>query len=936
MQNPPNPNPQSNPPPTTSSAARPPSAAPPAPPAVLASTPGLRPSYGLGLSDKEREREREKAKADLSGRYTYSSSSSMFGRRDPTPSANPAAPHTHSYLASAPHHHHHHHHHHSTPSTTPSSSVPPSGTTPATSTVPRRADLGVQRTSIFGGRSEGSAYGGGMFTALGDQEAIKRERLAAVEREREAERQDKERRQQQHRDSPPRDARDASRPASSTPAVSTASASASASAAQPSKQFPSPFFHGYYPPGLRPPGSQTPSDAGHRRTPSGSTPRDAAFRPLSPPKQGALPPPRSTLSATPSSATNATAPLPSRSPVQSTRPPPAPASQADKPAAPAGGVRAGMSGYSSSLYQPSTYTSYSNSSYSASFADRKPYDLGVPRPSQAATPSSQAEWERKRVSDWYDAHAPRKPAEPKPTPAQPAAPAHTEATPFQPPRQTAPSYDDPYRAHFMREQNREKPAEPAQPREARPYGYKPETSREYAAPPVHTQPAAPARDKRPRMDAAVEEQAQAHRRGSATKAKRRKDDEKKASPAVPPRDYASLALAVKKWPEVSSAPVETWLRSTLRPTEVQRFIPHEAYGGPGWSLADSAALKRAEPADIVIVRVNGSFLGQHWRTRGEAGWSSGYTELPANRDDAARIGLGWTDETVRHDRKVWGTDVYTDDSDFGLVLLHAGWVRWCQPHAPRTPGEMDSDVLLVHVRITPPQVRYVATERYGLQSRAWGNRHDGASIVIEHVDRVKISDYPLKRADARATARSQVGLNRRQMRKHWMREHARERAARYGAVTSSVAEDIVERPIGAEEPSLSLSIEGGGLEYDLAVLAGWLDRVDTGDDVDIDAAVPAKAAAPSIWTHDLVLQHFQGDTYHLSQADSAFTLVRLAQRLPTRAGAEPAAPAPAPAETLGDKLEAGAYHWTDAGLAVQREEGSVLVPVSMWRWAPRA
>jgi hypothetical protein len=67
------------------------------------------------------------------------------------------------------------------------------------------------------------------------------------------------------------------------------------------------------------------------------------------------------------------------------------------------------------------------------------------------------------------------------------------------------------------------------------------------------------------------------------------------------------------------------------------------------------------------------------------------------------------------------------------VLIHAGWIRWGGP-ATRS----DSDLVNVTVRLVPSLVRYYATERNGVITRAWGNGHDGASIVVEGVERVKV------------------------------------------------------------------------------------------------------------------------------------------------------------------------------------------------------
>lgn len=114
-------------------------------------------------------------------------------------------------------------------------------------------------------------------------------------------------------------------------------------------------------------------------------------------------------------------------------------------------------------------------------------------------------------------------------------------------------------------------------------------------------------------------------------------------------------------------------------------------------------------------------------------------------------------------RQVWGTDVYTDDSDVLLVLLHSGWLRVTRrERRPRAgeqgagadairrartageeriavPGQKEAkaeDVptaLLVRLGVVPALVRYEGIERQGIRSRSWGNGHDGVSLRVEEV-----------------------------------------------------------------------------------------------------------------------------------------------------------------------------------------------------------
>jgi hypothetical protein len=242
------------------------------------------------------------------------------------------------------------------------------------------------------------------------------------------------------------------------------------------------------------------------------------------------------------------------------------------------------------------------------------------------------------------------------------------------------------------------------------------------------------RDKRPRMDAAVDDA----RRG-ASKAKRRKEDDraKDHSPGYGVRDLAALSRATKKWPEVNSGQVEAWLKNEL---DLTRVVSRQVYGGADWTLAQTDATQRLNEGGIVLVRVNGAFLGSSWVVRGEKGWD----ETSPYPSGDVELGRGLKK------RSIWGTDVYSDDSDLGLVLIHAGWIRWTlktDEEVQKAAGAVvkdkrakrDDDVIEVTVRVVPKLVRYTATERNGVRTRGWGNGHDGASIVVEGVKRVTVS-----------------------------------------------------------------------------------------------------------------------------------------------------------------------------------------------------
>ncbi|XP_038706491.1 uncharacterized protein LOC120002019 isoform X3 [Tripterygium wilfordii] len=65
--------------------------------------------------------------------------------------------------------------------------------------------------------------------------------------------------------------------------------------------------------------------------------------------------------------------------------------------------------------------------------------------------------------------------------------------------------------------------------------------------------------------------------------------------------------------------------------------------------------------------------------------------------------------------QLWGTDIYTYDSDLVAVLMHTGY---CRPTASPPPGAIQE--LRAMIRVLPPQDSYTSTLRNNVRSRAWG------------------------------------------------------------------------------------------------------------------------------------------------------------------------------------------------------------------------
>ncbi|KAK9455756.1 hypothetical protein V1511DRAFT_313362 [Dipodascopsis uninucleata] len=75
-------------------------------------------------------------------------------------------------------------------------------------------------------------------------------------------------------------------------------------------------------------------------------------------------------------------------------------------------------------------------------------------------------------------------------------------------------------------------------------------------------------------------------------------------------------------------------------------------------------------------------------------------------------------------RELWGTDIYTDDSDVVAVLYHMGFL-------PPEQDSPDKGDCVATLRILPNLEKYTGSYRHGLKSRTWLAPHDGVSFRVE-------------------------------------------------------------------------------------------------------------------------------------------------------------------------------------------------------------
>ncbi|ANB12500.1 Transcriptional regulatory protein RXT3 [Sugiyamaella lignohabitans] len=114
------------------------------------------------------------------------------------------------------------------------------------------------------------------------------------------------------------------------------------------------------------------------------------------------------------------------------------------------------------------------------------------------------------------------------------------------------------------------------------------------------------------------------------------------------------------------------------------------------------------------------------------------------------------------ERRLWGTDIYTDDSDIVAALYHNGHLKLPDPLVTTVVDESISPLTdcIASIRILPRLERYQGSYRYGFNSRTWLASHDGVSFMIESVDFV-----PCGQAEASASLKKQRVSDWNQLRK---------------------------------------------------------------------------------------------------------------------------------------------------------------------------
>lgn len=190
----------------------------------------------------------------------------------------------------------------------------------------------------------------------------------------------------------------------------------------------------------------------------------------------------------------------------------------------------------------------------------------------------------------------------------------------------------------------------------------------------------------------------------------------------------------------------------------EKFLGHVIYTG-----AKSCNLYSNRGADLQLFLLPEFSLANHYSTI--------QVRIPAEY-------LSYRGNIAVRKSALWGTDVYTDDSDVVAMIIHSGHYRPVDAPDP-TPEEsqlIDKSIaghleastaarnpistpvqplvagaepivkgshimypdhdLHVLLRVLPRLVKYAGSTRFGLDSRAWGTSHDGESVQVVKVERI--------------------------------------------------------------------------------------------------------------------------------------------------------------------------------------------------------
>ncbi|KAL0888309.1 hypothetical protein Bca101_012292 [Brassica carinata] len=168
--------------------------------------------------------------------------------------------------------------------------------------------------------------------------------------------------------------------------------------------------------------------------------------------------------------------------------------------------------------------------------------------------------------------------------------------------------------------------------------------------------------------------------------------------------------AADKEKDASSYRVQQ-LKRMLRPRDIPHTTNHD--------FTESGTTKDKSEVPIVVYKVGERMqeLIKLWKEY-ESSQPDKSVDFASNGPTLeVRIPAEHVTATNRQVRggQLWGTDIYTDDSDLVAVLMHTGY---CRPTASPPPPTLQE--LRATIRVLPSQDHYTSKLRNNVRSRAWG------------------------------------------------------------------------------------------------------------------------------------------------------------------------------------------------------------------------
>ena len=102
-------------------------------------------------------------------------------------------------------------------------------------------------------------------------------------------------------------------------------------------------------------------------------------------------------------------------------------------------------------------------------------------------------------------------------------------------------------------------------------------------------------------------------------------------------------------------------------------------------------------------------------------------------------------------RKVWGTEIYTDDSDLAAIVLH-------------TNQSLPEGDIKATFRVMPRLITYKSSMIGDLRSRGWLTKHDGLSLHLEKIEPVAWQEEVKGRGFAKRQMKERLYLQREGLR----------------------------------------------------------------------------------------------------------------------------------------------------------------------------